>query len=68
MFFSLLAFCFFQAGFVTTFAQADIGPRMVIEQASVDLGEVEQCDILMHTFMVTNTGDDILRIERVSPD
>jgi hypothetical protein len=41
---------------------------MVIEQARVDFGEVEEWDILTHTFTVTNTGDDILRIERVSPD
>jgi hypothetical protein len=65
---SLICLVFFRAGFVTTLAQADGGPRMVIEQPRVDLGEVEQWDILTHSFTVTTPGDDILRIERVSPD
>jgi hypothetical protein len=68
VFFSLLCLCFFEAGSFPPLAPAGTGPRMVIEQARVDFGEVEQWDILTHTFTVTNTGDDILRIERVSPD
>lgn len=66
--YSLLCLVFFQAGFFLALASAASGPRMVIEERRVDLGEVEQWDILTHTFTVSNTGDDTLRIERVSPD
>lgn len=68
IFFALLCLCFFQAGLFTAPASAQSGPRMVIEESRVDFGEVDQWDLLTHTFMVANQGDDVLRIERVSPD
>jgi hypothetical protein len=68
IFFSLLCLSFFQPGFFPIFTQAGTGPRMVIEASRIDFGEVEQWDLLTHTFTLANEGDEMLRIERVSPD
>jgi hypothetical protein len=56
------------AGFFPALASAASGPRMVIEEPWIDFGEVEQWDLLHHTFTIANEGDETLRIERVSPD
>jgi len=66
--FSLLYLCLFQGAFFPTPSAAGSGPRVVIEKSRIDFGEVNQWDLLVHTFTVTNEGDDTLRIERVSPD
>ena len=55
-------------GFSPALASAASGPRMVIEEPRIDFGEVEQWDLLHHTFTIANEGDETLRIERVSPD
>ena len=66
--YSFLCLCFSMAGFCPALAPAASGPRMVIEESRIDFGEVDQWDLLVHTFTVANKGDDTLRIERVSPD
>ena len=68
IFLSLLCLFVFYAGFFPAPASAGSGPGMVIEESRIDFGEVNQWDLLVHAFTVTNEGDDILRIERVSPD
>ena len=63
-----LCLCFSTAGFFPGLASAASGPRMVIEEPRIDFGEVEQWDLLHHTFTLANEGNETLRIERVSPD
>ena len=44
-----------------------IGPRMVIEEKSVDYKEVDEGEVIEHVFKVLNQGDQPLKIERVKP-
>jgi hypothetical protein len=67
-FYSFLCLCFSLAGIFPTLALAGNGPKMVIEEPRIDFGEVEQWDLLYHTFLIANEGNETLRIERVSPD
>ncbi|MFC1863701.1 DUF1573 domain-containing protein [Thermodesulfobacteriota bacterium] len=48
-------------------AQETVGPKMVIEQTDYDAKEVNQGDIIEHTFKVLNTGDQPLEIKSVKP-
>lgn len=53
--------------FSSSWAQEAIGPRMVLEEKSFELKEVDEGKIIEHTFKVLNTGDQPLEIKRVKP-
>jgi hypothetical protein len=49
------------------YAQEAAGPKMVIEERSFDYKEISEGDILKHTFIIMNRGDQPLEIKRVKP-
>lgn len=52
---------------VTGWTQQAVGPRMVIWEEYFDAKQVNQGEIVEHTFKVSNTGDRTLEIRRVKP-
>jgi hypothetical protein len=42
------------------------GPRMVINQPAFDFGEARHGKVLEHTFKVTNSGETVLKIQKVT--
>ena len=48
-------------------AQERNGPRLVIEKNSFDAGEINEGRNVEHAFVVSNEGDEVLRIEQVKP-
>jgi hypothetical protein len=48
-------------------AQQAIGPRMVLKEDCFDAKEVNEGEIIEHTFTVLNTGDQALEIKKVNP-
>ena len=48
-------------------AQESSGPRLVLKQNVFDAKEVKAGDIITHTFTVLNTGDSVLKIDKVKP-
>ena len=63
---SILLFCLIGICFAET-SQEVKGPKLIIVENSVNLGEVKEGTILEHTFKVQNPGDQPLQIERVKP-
>ena len=53
--------------FSASWAQEAIGPRMVLEEKTFELKEVDEGKTVVHTFTVLNTGDQPLVIKRVKP-
>jgi hypothetical protein len=51
----------------TGWAQQAIGPRMVIEKPLFDAQQVKEGEIISHSFIVLNKGDQPLKIKRVQP-
>ena len=43
------------------------GPKMVLKEQDFDFGEVEQGEVITHTFNVLNQGEETLKIEKVNP-
>jgi hypothetical protein len=39
-----------------------LGPKVSIQESNFDFGEVNQNDIVNHSYVLTNTGDDLLKI------
>lgn len=48
-----------------SFAQL-MGPKAATQQLEYDFGSVDQGTIVKHTFIISNTGGDALKIENVS--
>ena len=44
------------------------GPKLVVPQPVIQVGEVGQWETVERSFTLTNQGTDTLQIERVSPD
>jgi hypothetical protein len=44
-----------------------VGPRIVIEEKSFDAKEVKEGEVIEHTFIVNNKGEEVLEIRKVSP-
>jgi len=65
--FSLLCLpaCFFFNSF--TFAQPLSGPQMILEEKHHDFSEVNEGEVVEHSFKVKNLGDQVLEIQRVKP-
>lgn len=42
-----------------------MGPKAVVQKAEFDFGNINQNDIVKHSFTITNTGDDILKISDI---
>jgi hypothetical protein len=49
------------------FAQQSAGQRIVIEERSFDAMEVKEGTLIQHTFIVRNSGNEALEIQRISP-
>lgn len=47
--------------------RASPGPKIFIKERAFDSGKVKQGDIISHTFIVLNQGDEKLLIEKVEP-
>ena len=58
---------FFDVHLSVAWAQKAIGPRMVLKEKSVEYKEVNEGDIIEHTFKVLNEGDQPLEIKNVKP-
>ncbi len=48
-----------------TFAQL-VSPKVATQQIEYDFGTVEQGTIVKHSFIITNTGGDVLKINHVN--
>ncbi len=46
------------------FAQL-LGPKVGVQQSDYNFGTIKQGDIVQHTFLITNNGGDLLKIEDV---
>ena len=51
----------------TGWAQQAIGPRMVLEEKDFNAKQIKEGEIIGHTFIVRNTGDQPLEIKKVNP-
>ena len=47
--------------------EARRGPRMVLKERAFDFKEVQEGEIIRHSFHVLNQGDETLRIIKVRP-
>lgn len=50
--------------FINAFPQL-IEPKVSVQQSEYDFGDINQNDIVDHTFLITNTGGDILKISDI---
>src|SRR4030066_1510866 len=53
-------FLFYSIGFAQL-----IQPKLVLQQSSFDFGDIKQGEIVSHTFVLTNSGGDLLKITNV---
>jgi len=53
-------FLFYSIGFAQL-----MQPKLVLQQSSFDFGDIEQGEIVSHTFVLTNSGGDLLKITNV---
>lgn len=58
---------FFTVYLSIAWAKNATGPKIVLEEKSADYKEVDQGDIIEHTFKVLNEGDQLLEIKSVKP-
>ncbi len=42
-----------------------LGPKAVVKNSEYDFGNINQNDIVKHSFTITNTGDDVLKISDI---
>jgi len=42
-------------------------PRIEVDNATLDFGEVREGDLVTHTFILSNVGDETLVIEKINP-
>ncbi len=42
-----------------------VGPKAVVKNSEYDFGNINQNDIVKHSFTITNTGDDVLKISDI---
>ena len=63
---SIILLCLTSICFAET-PQEVKGPRLLIVEHSVNLGDVKEGATLEHTFKVQNPGDKPLQIEKVKP-
>lgn len=42
-----------------------VGPKAVVKNLEYDFGNINQNDIVKHSFTITNTGDDVLKISDI---
>ena len=57
----LLAFILFSS---ILFAQL-MQPKLVLQQTEFDFGDIKQGDVVSHTFVLSNSGGDLLKISNV---
>lgn len=66
--FSIAAWCLCAVfGIQVCLAQMAVGPQISFKEKNFDFKQVDEGKILEHTFVITNTGDEPLVIEKVSP-
>lgn len=59
---ALFPFCVY-----SPLAQESRGPKMVLKERVFDFEEVNEGEVIEHTFKVLNQGDETLRIKKVNP-
>jgi len=59
---SLVFFCAYSAH-----AQKAQGPKMVLKERVFDFKEVKEGEVIEHTFIVLNQGEETLEIKKVKP-
>jgi uncharacterized cupredoxin-like copper-binding protein len=50
--------------FVSNYAQL-VGPKAAFHESSYDFGDIEEGIVVEHDFLISNTGGDLLKIEKV---
>lgn len=50
-----------------SWAQEKKGPRLSVKEKVFDAGEVDEGNTIEHAFIVSNGGDEVLKIEKVKP-
>ena len=66
--FSIAAWCFCALfGIQVCLAQKPVGPQISFKENKFDFKQVEEGKVLEHTFVISNTGDEPLMIEKVEP-
>ncbi len=51
----------------STLAQDTQGPKMVLKERVFDFKEVKEGEVIEHTFIAFNQGEETLEIEKVKP-
>ena len=64
---SILSVLWLTLNYSPCLAAESVGPKLVLQEKSFDFKEVEQGEIIEHTFKVFNEGDRPLVIKNVSP-
>ena len=68
LFFYILFFVFYSGLIVSAFpAQEAVGPKMILNERFFDFNEVNKGEIIEHSFIVFNKGDQPLHIQKVKP-
>ena len=62
IFTSLVFLCAYSA-----YAQEVLGPKMTLKERVFDFKEVKEGEVIEHTFIVLNQGEETLEIEKVKP-
>lgn len=55
------------SNFSPLFSQETAGPRIVFEEKIFNAKSVKEGDKVEHTFKISNSGDETLKIEKVQP-
>jgi hypothetical protein len=63
----LVIFFLFALACYSALAQEVHGPKMVIKEKLFDFNTVKEGEVLEHTFLVFNEGDQTLEIKNVKP-
>ena len=50
-----------------SWAQEKKGPRLLVKEKVFDAGEIDEGKPIEHAFIVSNEGDEVLKIEKVKP-
>ncbi|MCJ7687369.1 MAG: hypothetical protein MUO68_24080 [Desulfobacteraceae bacterium] len=51
----------------SSYAQEAQGPKMVLKERVFDFEEVKEGEVVEHTFIVLNQGEETLEIKKVKP-
>ena len=58
---------FFLLGTSPAQEEKDKGPKISIDAPAFNLGEIDEGTPITHTYIIKNTGTEVLKIEKVQP-